>query len=179
MQRVQRIMSIFTILVLQFHHQQDILIPFTGGNAMRQNHVLYFIAIALLGLSTLSCLTSPKDDSSDFSNKLDFGTSLDNTGMNLADAGTTFTMFGSSIMLWVRIETEFDQAGTNAVVNLQRKDAGGTVLWDTTMTIVPAQNYGHILLHSFYLSSRGNYSANASFAFSPIKAAGTKNFVVQ
>jgi hypothetical protein len=146
---------------------------------VHKNYVGCIILTALLGLSSFSCFLSPKDDSSDFSNKLDFGTSLDNTGMNLANAGSTFTMLGSQIMLWVRIETEFDQAGTNAVVNVLRKDAGGTILWDTTMTIVPAQNYGHILLHNFYLTSRGNYSANASFAFSPIKAVGSKDFFIQ
>ena len=140
---------------------------------MRVSRAFCLLLLSFAAFIPFSCFNNPASSSS-FSNKVEIGTQL--SGMNLADAGSSFTMLIPPIQLWLRIETEYDQEGKTATVALRRTD---NTVWDTTLSIVPPQNYGHILLQNFYLNSRGSYSASVTFPFTPARTVGAANFVVK
>lgn len=127
------------------------------------------IIFALLLLAT-GC---EKDDSpSDtFSNSLTLGTGLNPA--NLFELTGEGTSFAASSLVYFRLESKEDMAGSPVRINIK---SGGTDIDNFDYPVL--QDYGHIYLASFIAPAAGNYTATGILTTGN-KSVATINFVTQ
>jgi hypothetical protein len=112
----------------------------------------------ILAIFTLLVTSSCEKDesSSNFSDKLTLGTGA--IGFDLTEEGTTFTLTGSSVILYFRLESEADMAGRTVILDFMTSGNGLI----NTITRQQAQSYGHIMVSNFeWLGGRGTFKINA------------------
>ncbi|MBK9981999.1 MAG: hypothetical protein IPP15_06155 [Saprospiraceae bacterium] len=128
---------------------------------------LFFWAIILLAIACNK--TDPADQ---FSNSLKLGTGLSATNsFVLTGEGTVFQ---SGILIYFRLESKDDMAGSAVRINVNPVGSATTETHD----FPSLQSYGHIYLSSFLVQSPGDYIATGILADGD-KTIASINFTVQ
>lgn len=82
------------------------------------------------------------------------------TGFVLIGESTNFTMIGSSINLYFRLESKDDMAGSSVQTKIEKSTSSG-YSHQQTFTFENPQSYGHIMLSSFSHSfGKGEFRAS-------------------
>lgn len=123
------------------------LVSLQNDPAMKK-YLGFIFAVMLLGIGC------EKDDSpSDtFSNSLTLGTGLNPS--NLFELTGEGTVFPAGSLIYFRLESKDDMAGSPVRLNI--KEAGADV---NNFDYPALQDYGHIYLSSFIAPVAGNYTA--------------------
>jgi hypothetical protein len=133
------------------------------------------LSAAVCLLSMMGCNKNPSDSNSEFSNKLTLGTGMN--GFNLVNEGTTFTRTGANAMIYFRLESAADMAGSNVTIKVEKNSSG---TWSNYLSFpfTSIQSYGHIFLSGFSLSDAGSFRATGILATGSVTIA-SKDFTVQ
>ena len=116
------------------------------------------LLLAFLCLYMSGCKKDESPTGSEFANKLALGTGM--SGFNLVGEATSFTLIGSSITLYWRLESKDDMAGSDVQIKIEKSAVSGYTL-QQTFTFQAAQSYGHIMLSSFsHTFGKGDFRAS-------------------
>ncbi len=126
-------------------------------------------SFVILALTIAGCSKSSDDNTSEFSNKLQFGTGLNPS--NLFELVNMGTVFPRSTQIYFRLESQDDMGGSDIMLQIKKSD--GSVY--NSFTYASIQSYGHIFLTAFVIPDAGNYTAygilvtgNKTVASSPL-----------
>lgn len=123
--------------------------------------ILLLLLLSLF-LYSSDCKKDESPSSSEFSNKLALGTGMN--GFNLNGEATSFTMIGSSITLYFRLESKDDMAGSNVQIKIEKSTTSG-YSHQQTFTFEATQSYGHIMLSGFsHTFGKGEFRASGILA---------------
>lgn len=115
-----------------------------------------------LFLYSSDCKKDESPTSSDYVNKLTLGTGA--SGFTLNGEATSFTLFGSSVTLYFRLESKDDMAGSDVQIKIEKSTASGYT-FQQTFTFTATQNYGHIMLSGFsHTFGKGEFRASGILA---------------
>ena len=139
--------------------------------------LLVISVILMLSFALSGC---KKEDSStnaeQLTDNLTLGTGLNSSNLfQLVGEGTTFR--GPTVVIYWRLESKDDMAGSAVNIKLERQVNGVYALQQTIPYNNP-QSYGHIMLSTFPITQSGNYRATGILA-TPNKTVATREFVVQ
>jgi hypothetical protein len=90
---------------------------------------------------------------------LTLGTGM--SGFTLTGEGTTFNLIVAPLQLYWRLETAADMAGSDVTIRIDNITHGTPIL-DTVETYLHLQDYGHIMVSSIPINSRGSYRATGT-----------------
>lgn len=132
------------------------------------------VAIALLvGCKKDEEATAPQDQ---FVDRLTLGTGM--SGFTITGETTTFTRMGSSVMIFWRLESSVDMAGSAVKIRFDRLTGGVPTPFDSA-TYTNPQSYGHIMLSSYSFGGvAGSYRATGVLQSSG-RVVASKDFAVQ
>jgi hypothetical protein len=129
----------------------------------------------LLSLGLVSCGGSknPTKPTDEFTNALTVGTGM--SGFTLVGETTSFS--GAPVQIYYRLESADDLGGSAIEIRVEKK-TGGVYQAGPTFSFSNPQNYGHLILSSFTLSTTGEYRATG-VKLSTGTAIASREFVVQ
>jgi hypothetical protein len=117
---------------------------------MKKIFSLLFIALVII-----SCSKKSDTATSEFSNKLSFGTGMSST--NSFELTGTGTSFATSGFIYFRLESMDDMAGSKVRIKITKQD--GTE-FESPADFDNPQSYGHIFLSAFQAPTvAGTYTA--------------------
>ena len=120
------------------------------------------------------CDESSNSTSDQFSNKLTLGTGMN--GFTINGETTRFSLIGGRVTIYWRLESAADMGGSAVRIDINRQSVSGWTV-DNSFTFPSTQNYGHIMLSSFFLTSAGNYRATGVLVTGNVTVA-SKDFTV-
>ncbi|MBU2446013.1 MAG: hypothetical protein KJ666_10670 [Bacteroidetes bacterium] len=119
---------------------------------------IFVLLLISVFLSSSDCKKDESPTGSEFQNKLTLGTGM--TGFVLVGESTSFTMIGSSLNLYFRLEAKDDMAGSNVQIKIEKSTTSG-YSHQQTFTFEATQSYGHIMLSSFgHTFGKGEFKAS-------------------
>ena len=122
-------------------------------------HFLSYAAIAILIISLISCGVDSLFDSSDFENRLTFGTGIDSADPYQL-TGETNSFINTRRPIYWRLESEDDMEGTAVIIELEKLDDGDCP-GPFRFRFDNPQSHDHIMVANFYWELTGQYMANA------------------
>ena len=114
---------------------------------------LKLTVLASLILITFSC--EKKDDSSEFTNKLTFGTSINYNNFTLNGEGTSFSVAPGNVAYRLESEEDFNSNPVKFVI-LKSGTAYSTEIFSSNPTPT-----GHIFMTTLNYAQKGSYSVSA------------------
>jgi hypothetical protein len=140
-------------------------------------HLQFTLTVLLLTLFMIGC---NKDDattnSSQFTDNLTLGTGLNSSNLfQLTGESTTFS--GSSVIIYWRLESKDDMAGSAISIKIE-KLVNGSYTTVQTFPYTNPQNYGHIMLSTFVWIQNGSFRATGILNATS-KTVATREFSVQ
>lgn len=131
---------------------------------------LCFVSLFLLA----GCGDTGTDDSSDYRDRITFGTGIGGNGFALVGEGTTFSVseLGSTGQIYFKLESAADMAGRAVRLYIN----GGTY---GQRDYTNPQSYGHYLLSSFRITDRGTFTVRAYLVEQIGPDIGRETFVAQ
>ena len=113
-----------------------------------------FIFFALIGLAIITgCSKSDDNSSNSFSDKLTIGNGMNASNFTLIAEGTSFL---STDILYFRLESKDDMAGSAIQIKIENNN-GGVYSLKNTIEIANPQSYGHILISNISTLAAGQY----------------------
>jgi len=122
----------------------------------------------------IGCDKESNSTSDQFSNKLTLGTGMN--GFTINGETTNFSRIGGNAIIYWRLESAADMAGSAVRIDISKQSTSGWTS-ETSFNFPSTQNYGHIMLSSFFLTSAGNYRATGVLVTGNVTVA-SKDFTV-
>jgi hypothetical protein len=135
--------------------------------------VLLFLIIIISGCKKDSSPTT----TSEFSNKLNIGTSVDYSKFLIIGETATFTRTGLYANIFWRLESASDMGGSAVNIKIE-KISGTTYTTDTVANYPSPQSYGHIMISNISLQHTGSFRMTGILVNGNVAVAST-NFTVQ
>lgn len=125
----------------------------------------------ITGLLLVSCKKTT-DNTSEFSNSLQFGTGLNPS--NLFELVGVGTVFAKSTLIYFRLESQDDMGGSSIKIQINKGD--GSIY--NSFTYANLQSYGHIFLTGFSIPDAGSYTATGILVTGN-KTVASQNLTIQ
>ncbi len=122
-------------------------------------HFLNYAAIGILIISLISCSVDGLFGSSDFRNRLTFGTGVDSADPYQL-AGETDSFSNTRRPIYWRLESEDDMEGSAVIIELEKLD-DGDYHRPFRFRFDNPQSHDHIMVANFYWGLTGRYIATA------------------
>jgi hypothetical protein len=122
-------------------------------------HFSSYAAISILIISLISCSVDGLFNSSDFRNRLTFGTGIDSADPYQL-TGETGSFSNTRRPIYWRLESEDDMEGSAVIIELEKLD-NGDYPRPFRFRFDNPQSHDHIMVANFYWELTGQYMATA------------------
>ena len=140
-------------------------------------YIQFIFTILLLTILFIGC---NKDDattnSNQFTDNLTLGSGL-NTSNPFQLTGKSTTFSGSSVIIYWRLESKDDMAGSAVSIKIE-KLVNGSYTTAQSFPYTNPQSYGHIMLSTFVWTQTGSFRATGILTATS-KTVATREFTVQ
>ncbi|MBI5470755.1 MAG: hypothetical protein HY961_00275 [Ignavibacteriae bacterium] len=144
---------------------------------MIRTHYYIIVLAAVLMISGCKKDEATTPTENQFTNGLTLGTGMNASTFQVTGETTTFTRVGGTVMVYWRLESATDMAGSQVKIRLDKQTSGVYAPFDSATYNNP-QSTGHIMLSSLSVTSIGTYRATGVL-ITGTKVVASKDFTVQ